>query len=169
MKRIMIIAALILSAYHLPSMAQDKSLQLRFNKSLSHYYALKNALAADEPGEAAKLGNTLLQSVKEMPHTGFIAEEQHKLWMDESAKIAAQCAKLAGTSDLQAQRKNFAQISTAFIRLTGELKLNEAPAFVQYCPMGKTSWLNEVKAIQNPYYGSAMPDCGAVKETIMKN
>ena len=169
MKQIIIVFALLCCAYNQPLMAQNKSLQSRFNQSLNHYYALKNALAADEPAEAAKLSTALLRSVKKVPHTGFASEVQHKLWMEESAKITQQCIKLGSTSDLKSQRKNFEQISAAFIRLTGELKLNETPAFVQYCPMGKNSWLNEVKTVQNPYYGLTMPDCGAVKETIVKN
>jgi len=169
MKHIIIVFALIVCAYNKPLMAQDKNLQLRFNRSLHHYYALKNALAADKPAEAIKLGKTLLRSVKEVPHTGFASEAQHKLWMEESATIRQNCIKLSSAPDLNSQRKNFEHISTAFIRLTAELKLNETPAFVQYCPMGKNSWLNDVKTVQNPYYGLAMPDCGAVKETIAKN
>jgi len=34
--------------------------------------------------------------------------------------------------------------------------------------MGKYNWLNEVKAVQNPFYGSQMYDCGEVKETLAK-
>ncbi|RZJ80949.1 MAG: DUF3347 domain-containing protein [Flavobacterium sp.] len=34
--------------------------------------------------------------------------------------------------------------------------------------MAKKSWLNEVEAVQNPFYGSMMYDCGEVTETIAK-
>jgi hypothetical protein len=31
---------------------------------------------------------------------------------------------------------------------------------VAYCPMARKSWLQKSGTIQNPYYGTAMSDCG---------
>jgi len=31
---------------------------------------------------------------------------------------------------------------------------------VYYCPMKKLAWLQDVKAMGNPYYGSMMLTCG---------
>lgn len=168
MKKIMISFALILGAFIQPVLAQKVDLAVKFNKSLSSYYALKNALASDKVTEAGKLAVTLGQAVNAVPHTGFVTEQQHKLWMQEAGNIQVQSAQLSAAKDLKSQRKNFEAISKSFILLTGELKMNAATVYVQYCPMGKYSWLNEVKGIQNPYYGTEMYDCGTVKETIEK-
>jgi len=166
MKKIILCIALVLGAYIQPSMAQTNNLSVKFNQSLQRYYALKNALAADKAEEAAKAASALALAIKEVPHKGFTTDAQHQFWMKESKQILAQTAVLGESTDLKVQRKSFEGISASMIRLAEELKLNTTAAYVQYCPMGKFSWLNEVKAIQNPYYGSEMFDCGTIKETI---
>lgn len=168
MNKLILSAALLLGVFSQTAFAQDAKVSTKFNKSLQGYYALKNALAGDKTAEAAKFAGALQAAVKEVPHKGFANEAQHQLWMKESAVILKQSAELAKSTDLKAQRENFKGISTSFIALTKDLKINDAPVFVEYCPMVKSAWLNEVKAIQNPYYGSEMYDCGTVKETLDK-
>lgn len=166
MNKIILCFALFLGAYIQPSMAQKASPSVQFNRSLKDYYALKNALAADQAAEAQKVALVFLQDVKDMPHTGFASRQQHELWMVEAAKLGDWLTAVAATTELKAQRYNFEGVSTSMILLTRELKLNRAPVFVAYCPMGKYSWLTEVKTIQNPYYGSEMSDCGTIKGAI---
>jgi len=158
----------LLIAFVQPVVAQTADVKQNFNKSLISYYALKNALAADRSAEASTLAATLLHTVKEMPASGFASDKQQKLWLVESGKIQTDARQLIQANDLKTQRKSFEGISSAFLSLTQELKINNAPVFVQYCPMAKSTWLNEVKEIQNPYYGNAMKDCGSVKELIDK-
>ncbi|MBB5635465.1 Cu(I)/Ag(I) efflux system membrane fusion protein [Pedobacter cryoconitis] len=169
MKKVLLGLALFLVASLQPALAQKTSVAGQFNQSLKSYYALKNALATDKAEEAPKLALALQKAVKEVPHKSLANVQQHVLWMKESAVIQQKAVELAKTTDLKSQRKSFEGISTAFIKLTTELKLNTQEVFVQYCPMGKFSWLNEVKEIQNPYYGSQMYDCGTVKDTLEKN
>jgi len=169
MKTVILGLALISGVFIQPAFAQKAEVSGKFNQSLKSYYALKNALATDKQEEAPKLALALQTAVKEVPHKGFKDTKQHLLWMSESAVIQQKAVELSKNKDLKSQRKNFESISTAFIQLTRELKLNDQDAFVQYCPMGKFSWLNEVKEIQNPYYGSEMYDCGTVKDTLEKN
>lgn len=168
MKKLVLAIAVIFCAFIKPVAAQNKVVAARFNQSLQDYYELKNALATDKPAEAAQLATTLQASIKEVPHQGFASDAQHQLWMQQSAIILPQLAELATKTDLDGQRKNFREISTAFVVLATELKLNTKKAFVQYCPMGKYTWLNEVKDVQNPFWGSKMYDCGEVKSTISR-
>lgn len=169
MKTVILGLALILGAFVQPVLAQKAEVSDKFNQSLKSYYALKNVLATDKPEEAPKLALALQTAVKEVPHKGFKDTRQHLLWMAESAVIQQKAVELSKSNDLKSQRKSFEGISTAFIKLAKEFKLNTQEAFVQYCPMGKFSWLNEVKEIQNPYYGSQMYDCGTVKDTLEMN
>lgn len=166
MKRIILIAALLISVTVQSAMAQNAAVTTKFNKSLTSYYALKNALATDKPAEAEKMATALVAAVKAVPHAGFASDAQHHLWMEQSAVIIDQATVIAGTADLAGQRKSFRDVSDAFVKLATELKINNKVAYVQYCPMGKYNWLNEVKAVQNPFYGSQMYDCGEVKETL---
>ncbi len=52
------------------------------------------------------------------------------------------------------------------IVLAKVVKLSEEPLYLDYCPMKKSSWLSNDKAIKNPYFGSSMLTCGSVKETL---
>lgn len=167
MNRLILCAALFLGFFVQKANAQDK-VATTFNTSLEKYYVLKNALAADKAEEAQQAAVALQSAVKAVPHAGFKNDAQHQVWMKESALILTQAAELAKSTELKSQRKNFEGISLAFIKATQALALNNSEAYVQYCPMGKFSWLNEVKEIQNPYYGNAMYDCGSVKSTIGK-
>lgn len=166
MNKIILGVALFICAFISPSSAQNKVIALKFNIALQDYYGLKNALATDKPEDARKLAVVLQLSVKDVPHIGFASDMQHNLWMEQSVIIQKQLTELATNDDLERQRKNFREVSNAFVTLAAELKLNHKKAFVQYCPMGKYTWLNEVKDVQNPFYGSKMYDCGEVKSTI---
>ncbi|MCD0487320.1 DUF3347 domain-containing protein [Pedobacter sp. MC2016-14] len=165
MNKLIVCSLLFLGLFFQKATAQDK-VSVAFNNSLKKYYVLKNALATDKAELAQQAAIALQQAVKEVPHKGFKDDAQHQLWMEESAVILAQSADLAKSSDLKSQRKSFEGISQSFIKVTQQLALNLNVAYLQYCPMGKFSWLNEVKDIQNPYYGSMMYDCGTVKSTI---
>lgn len=168
MKKIILSTALLLCAFVQFAMAQNAAVSAKFNKSLQTYYALKNALATDKPADAQKGSAALIVAIKEVPHKGFATDAQHQLWMEESALIQKSAAEMAASDDLKVQRKSFRAVSDAFVKLATELKVNDKNAFVQYCPMGKYTWLNEVKEVQNPFYGSQMYDCGEVKETLAK-
>jgi len=168
MKRIFLFAALLISVSIQPLRAQNAAVITKFNKTLTSYYDLKNALATDKAPEAQQLATPLVAAVKAVPHAGFATAYQHQLWMEQSAIIIEQSNAITATADLAAQRKIFRAVSDAFVKLATELKINSSTVYVQYCPMGKYNWLNEVKAVQNPFYGSQMYDCGEVKETLTK-
>jgi hypothetical protein len=166
MKRIMMSIALMAFIFIQYAKAQDKTVAILFNKSLDSYYNLKNALAKDNPQEAQKLASLLQADLKAVPHKGFANNVQHELWMQQSSQMLQKLTELSSQSDLDSQRKSFKEISNAMVTLTTDLKVNHKKAYVQYCPMGKYTWLNEVKEVQNPFYGSKMYDCGEVKATI---
>lgn len=167
MKRLMLLITLISGVFVQQSNAQQ-TVPAKFNVSLEKYYVLKNALATDKATAAQQAAIALSRSLADMPHKGFVNDQQHMLWMKESAVIQQQAKLIAGSSDLKVQRKSFGALSSSFVTLADSLKLNNKTIFVQYCPMAKASWLNEVKDIQNPYYGSMMYDCGSVTGTIAK-
>ena len=168
MNKLILTITLLSGVFIQTAFAQNAAVSKKFNKTLQGYYALKNALADDKADVAVKYAAALQAAVKEVPHKGFANEAQHQLWMKESAIILKETAELGKKTDLKAQRENFKGISNSFITLVKDLKVNDATVYVEYCPMVKSSWLNEVKAVQNPYYGSMMYDCGTVKETLDK-
>ncbi|WP_442589601.1 DUF3347 domain-containing protein [Pedobacter sp. AW31-3R] len=167
MNRLILLITLFTGVFVQQGNAQQ-TVSAKFNQALDKYYVLKNALAKDQPAAAQQAALVLSAAVKEVPHKGFSSDQQHQLWMKESAAMQTQLASIAKSGDLKVQRKSFEGVSNSFVKLAEELKLNTKTVFIQYCPMVKASWLNEVKAVQNPYYGSMMYDCGEVKSTIAK-
>ena len=72
---------------------------------------------------------------------------------------------LAVAGDLKSARDNFEAFSTVVSDLAREAHLQHmAGLHVFECPMspatGKARWLQRDAAIKNPFYGSAMPNCG---------
>lgn len=74
-------------------------------------------------------------------------------------------AALPDRPDLKTARRNFAYFSTAVADLARANHLHDTEGFhVFQCPMapgiGTGRWLQKSAALKNPFYGSAMLDCG---------
>ena len=86
----------------------------------------------------------------------------------ETEVVKKAALELSAEKAIKVQRNSFWPLSSAMVKLAKALNLNAGEVYVQYCPMAKKSWLNEVEAVQNPFYGSMMYDCGEVTEIIAK-
>lgn len=162
-KNVVIIALLIVSAF--TANAQSVVAKREFNNTLKAYYETKNALAKDNAVLASQTAKALIKNIDEFPVKTLSAAQQ-TLWQTESETIRKAALAISTEKAIKAQRNSFWSLSSAMLKLAKELKLNNAAIYVQYCPMAKKSWLNEVEAVQNPFYGSMMYDCGEVTETI---
>lgn len=137
--------------------AQDKSV----NSVLTAYFTLKNDLVADNAATAKTHATELAAAIKAVPGDKIPAE-QLTAWK----KIQLSTTRIGEAKDIDAQRDYFAILSDNMIAVTKALKNNASPVYQQYCPMKKVSWLSEVAAIKNPYYGKQMLTCGQVTETL---
>lgn len=165
MKRILLMIA-VCSATIFGTKAQTTT-QTAFGKTLQAYFETKNALATDHVAKAGVGAKNLLASLTAFPVKSLSATQQAE-WKKQSEELKKYAAPIVAEKDLKAQRKNFENVSSAMIKLVKAVNLNSSDVYVQYCPMVKRSWLNEVEAVQNPFYGSKMYDCGEVTETIAK-
>ncbi len=83
----------------------------------------------------------------------------------EGAAMAKAARTVADAPDLKAARDAFGALSDAVVAAAkaegwkdvGEVKL-------VFCPMARGQWLQKEDNIRNPYYGSAMLDCGEFKK-----
>lgn len=104
---------------------------------------------------------------------------QKSLFMDsleEAIKKAASLddrysSRLSSSKDLKTARENFSQISSLFYKeLSNSAENLKKPVYSFFCPMAFNNkgayWLQENKETQNPYFGSVMPKCGELMETI---
>ena len=71
---------------------------------------------------------------------------------------------LANAKDIHAARVAFQKVSDCFIAALAQNQVQTGSLHVAYCPMVKASWVQaDGKAIRNPYYGTAMLECGKFK------
>lgn len=121
---------------------------------LNSYYGIKEALVKSDAAGASNNANEFLKL------TGSIASPELKNKLNADGKL------IATASNLKDQREVFARFSENFYTLVKTTNLTRQPVYHMYCPMKKSYWLSNEKAVQNPYYGNAMLKCGSVKDTI---
>lgn len=167
MKRILVLIAVFSIAIFSVAKAQTATTKTEFDKTLNAYFNIKNALAKDNATLASQNTKALLTNIESFP-TKKLSASQQVLWKTETAKIKTAALAISNEKVIKAQRQSFWSLSTAMINLAKTFNLNSEVVYVQYCPMAKKSWLNEVEDVQNPFYGSMMYDCGEVTETIAK-
>jgi tetratricopeptide (TPR) repeat protein len=143
----------------------DPEVQASITKSLSNYYALKNALIADDGNTANVQAGELVKTISALSMTKLNAQ-QHTLFMGLSEKIKFDASHINETKDVKHQREHFNDLSNNIFALVKGLKANENPVYQQYCPMAKAYWLSDNATVKNPYYGKSMLTCGKVSETL---
>lgn len=164
MKKVLILIALFAMGIANNASAQNNA-KPALNNVLNAYYEAKNALAKDNKDEAKEKVAALVSKVSAVKHNDLKGNE-HKVWMEQAGIIQASAKTFDAATDIKTQRKAFEGISSAMIKTVRNIKFNNNTVYVQHCPMAKASWKNEKEAIENPYYGSMMFDCGDVAETI---
>ena len=167
MKKILVVVALLSFTISTVTKAQSVVAKREFNNTLKAYFDAKNALAKDNASLASTSVLALVKDIEEFP-VKTLSDSQQELWKTQSEEIKKTALAISTEKVLKEQRKSFFPLSNAIVKLTKAFNMNNFTVYVQYCPMAKKSWLNEVEAIQNPFYGSMMYDCGDVTETIVK-
>ncbi len=156
MKKILLLAAFIATAFMQQSFAQETNTQASL--LLTSYYNLKDALVTSNANVARASSEAFVKAVNHIDKETLKEESRNALLSDANA--------ISQSKDLKLQRERFASLSTSMFALAKTVKLSTEPVYQQYCPMKKASWLSSSKAIRNPYYGSAMLTCGSVTETF---
>jgi hypothetical protein len=127
----------------------------KINVIFSKYEILKDALVKSDSLNAKKAAGDL----------------QTNLATYKGCELTAEVAnKIATTTNLAAQRKEFTVLSSDLIALLKTADVAAGTIYVQHCPMANKGdggdWLSSAKEIRNPYYGDEMLECGRVAEEI---
>lgn len=145
MKKNILILAILLFGYS--AFAQNT------NTLLTKYYVVKDALVNSNTQLASE---TITELQKTLNTEGDF---------EQKADLSKAVDKLAKAKGLEKQRAVFNDVSTTLWQIVKSTDKVNAPVYYQYCPMKKAYWLSHEKEIKNPYYGSAMLNCGSVSET----
>jgi len=138
------------------------------NEVLSHYFHVKHALTKDDVAEAKNGATMLLQVISQFDNSLLTAEQKPEYTKHISAIKEHADAIVKGT-DIDVERMHFSELSTYMHELVKSFGAGKK-IYYDHCPMAfnnkGANWLNDVAAIQNPYLGAKMPDCGSVEQVI---
>ncbi|HCN85106.1 MAG TPA: hypothetical protein DIT07_16035 [Sphingobacteriaceae bacterium] len=136
---------------------------------IDSYIELKNALVQDKDKDAANAGEKMFKAFETFDKSS-LTEERRNAYSDiedDAKEHAEHIGKNAG--NIKHQREHFATLSKDIYELA-KLFGSGQPMYLDHCPMYDNNkgadWLSETKDIHNPYLGTAMPDCGTVKEEL---
>lgn len=136
---------------------------------IGHYLTVKNALASDNPADAAKAATMLRDALKKLDKSRLTVEQKTAFDKSEGS-IRDQASLIADSGgDIAKQRDAFFPLSESISALARQFGGGKT-LYVDFCPMARdnqgATWISEQKDIRNPYFGSGMLTCGSVKETI---
>ncbi|MBC7399500.1 MAG: DUF3347 domain-containing protein [Mucilaginibacter sp.] len=130
------------------------------NNVVTAYLDVKNALAADNGANAEAKAKVLTTQI------AAVQIKDQATWKKYADKLGFDARHISETKAIDHQREHFASLSKNLYAVLKSLNANTQTLYWQYCPMKKSNWLSDVSAIENPYYGKEMLDCGSVKETL---
>lgn len=118
----------------------------------TRYIEIQTALAADSMEGVADAAHAIARAIRAGSAEGV------------PPAVADQAEAVAKAEDLSAAREAFKLLSGSLIESLpshGE----KSRYHVVHCPMAKASWLQDTKAIANPYFGKSMLSCGTISVT----
>jgi len=155
--KIFFIVAFLITIFSQNSFAQGAK-QAEPSQLLTFYYNIKDALVAGNANTAAMQAEEFVKTANGIDYK-IISEGNINTLLKDAGAISE-------SKDLTEQRTHFANLSVNMFALAKAVSLTSELIYQAYCPMKKTYWLSSEKTIKNPYFGSAMPTCGKVVETI---
>ena len=149
----------------------DVKFRQQYQKALSAYLALKDALVSSDQGEAGQAAATLknvLAQLESALSEGGLPEG----WNGRLSQLQSGCEKVAAAADLEGQRSAFLELSNAMIESAKAMGPLDKAMYVQHCPMAFDNsggdWLSDSQEVFNPYFGDKMLHCGTVKEALAR-
>lgn len=146
-----------------------------FEGILSSYYALRDALVADDLNAANDAAEQLIQSSDKLPLDELKAIDVDDIIIPTAKSytggIASEAKGLQGEADIESKRKSFQMISANIFDLSRTVRFNKEKIYLLHCPMAFNNtgadWLSSTTDIKNPYFGKKMLTCGAVKDSVV--
>jgi NADH dehydrogenase/NADH:ubiquinone oxidoreductase subunit G len=136
---------------------------------VDHYLHIKNALANDKAGEAARGGRAMNEAIGKLDKSLLTAKQKvaYDKNEEELKEHAGHIEK--NGNNIKHQRSHFVMMSEVVYELVKNFGAGR-PLYHDHCPMARDNqgamWLSEEKEIKNPYFGAQMLKCGRVEEVI---
>ena len=142
----------------------------QLDKVFSGYFDVQKALASDE-FEKASTGITEMKNALANVNMELVSGSNHMLWMQHLEALNKILTDASNAKDIEQVREQFALLSEQMFAVGKAFgPLGSTPLYQLKCPMAfnnrGATWLQQTEDVHNPYFGSAMPECGSVIETI---
>ena len=133
-----------------------------------HYFHIKHALTKDDATDAKNGATMLLQAISQFDNS-LLPADQKAAYTTQISAIKEHADAIVKSSDAAAERIHFSELSAHMYDLVKAFGAGQK-VYYDHCPMAfdnkGANWLSEGVAIQNPYLGAKMPDCGTVEQVI---
>ena len=146
----------------------NADVKAHINEVLSHYFHVKHALTKDDAAEAKNGATMLLQVISQFDNSLLPAAQKPEYTKYINA-IKEHADAIVKSADVDAERMHFSELSNHMYELIKAFGAGKK-IYYDHCPMAfnnkGANWLNESAAIQNPYMGTKMPECGSVEQIV---
>lgn len=146
-------------------LSYDSTILNPLSSILPLYFGLKNALVNSDASSASSRASALVKAINSVD-VKLLPASESKVFMALQSKLIYDARHIAEVQKIEHQREHFASLSNNMYSLAKSVRLSNQLVYRDYCPMKKAYWLSADKVIENPYYGSEMPDCGDVKNVF---
>lgn len=126
---------------------------------VAEYIKIQQALAGDSSAGVAAAARAIASLTAKLDEKG-VKGKHAAHYTGLPAKIKASAAALARAKAIAGQREAFKQLSAPLAIWAKAAR--PAGIIVVHCSMAPGSWLQQGKAIRNPYYGAKMLACGEI-------
>ena len=148
---------------------QDPDFRKQFDALIDVYLQLSEALVQSEPKSVATYAQNFRSSLSNVEMRNSKDEESRATWMELRADLQKHIDQMSDHEDLKKQRDHFKPLSALFIEGVGQFGTDQT-LYSVYCPMADNNsggyWISAKEEVINPYFGSAMLKCGAVKQKL---
>ncbi len=133
------------------------------------YLGVAEALSRDNPA-GARSAATGLEEVLRGAELGGLDRDAGRDWNRIRTEMRRRAAAMAGADDLAGLRGELQALSDLLEEAVRSFPSDQVgPLFRAMCPMvngAEGTWLTRVEAVENPYWGAEMFECGEVQGRI---
>ncbi len=134
------------------------------------YFHIQFALSHDNVSEA-KNGAEHLQHALSNVNMLLLTGDAHMAWMKEMNLIKNSSTRISSSPEIATARDAFIDLSGSMINVVKMFGTSGKTKIYRFhCPMADSGkgadWLQNNSELENPFFGSSMPKCGELVETI---
>lgn len=135
------------------------------------YLKLKDNLVASDAQKAQADAKAVVAAAEKVD-VSALQGEQKTFAEERLGEVKQAASKMAGATDVEAQRAELELLSEATFALTKAFGATDQQLYYQHCPMAMNDqgayWLSSNEEIRNPYFGDKMLKCGSNEEVYKK-